>query len=178
MQLKKKGKGIAACRQLSAVNQSPKNTKNFYYTCNYMKNKENVSNFTTGRYGSKFKQNNCTDSVRNSQHPTERGVGREFTNHKRSVKKTVPPAEKKQSTSQKFTLIPDSENSSLHSAETTHSDTNSETDDECNLPASEQNSQHAAESDKTNLQPKVKGRNSELEKGKSMKYNYFRKPYS
>ena len=160
MQLQKKGKGIAACRQLSAVNQSPKNTKNFYYTCNYMKNNENISNFTTGRYGSKFKQNNCTGSVRNSQHPTERGVGREFTSQKRSVKKHVPPAEKKQSTSQKHNINPDSEDSSLHSAETTNSDTNSETDDECNLPASEQNSQHSAESDKN--QSPAKGERKKL----------------
>ena len=109
--------------------------------------KKTVSNFTTGRYGSKFKKNNCTSNVRNSQHPAEKGVGREFTSQTRSVKKHVHPAEKKQSKSHTHRINPDSEESLLHSAETTNSDSNSETDDECNLPDSEQNSQHSAESE-------------------------------
>ena len=73
MQIKKKGKGIVVCRQHSTENQSHKNTKNNFYTCNYMKNKDRNSNFPTGRYGSKFNKK-CADNARNSQHPTGRGV--------------------------------------------------------------------------------------------------------
>ena len=77
----------------------------------------------------------------------EKGVGREFTNQTRSVKKNVHSAERKQSKSNTANNNPDSEESLLHSAETTDSDSTSETDDECNFPDSEQNSQHSAESE-------------------------------
>ena len=146
MQIKKKGKGIVVCRQHSTENQSHKNTKNNFYTCNYMKNKN--SNFPSGRYGSKFNKK-CAVNINNSQHPTDSGVGREFIHSEKSVKKTVPPAEKIKSKSQKFTLIPENDNSSLHSAETTHSDTNSEADDDNNLQSEGNNSQHS-EDDKQN----------------------------
>ena len=166
MQIKKKGKGIVVCRQHSTENQSHKNTKNDYYTCNYMKNKYKNSNFPTGRYGSKFNKK-CTDNVRNSQHPTDSGVGGEFIHNEKSAKKTIPPAEKRKSKSQKFTLIPENDNSSLHSAETTHSDTNSEADDDNNLQSEGNNSQHS-EDDKQNRS--ATGERKKLRTRKRRKY--------
>ena len=82
----------------------------------------------------------------------DKGVRGEFTNQTRSDKKNVHSAERKQSKSKTANNNPDSEESLLHSAETTDSDSVSETDDECEFLDSEQKSHHSAESsaDKSN----------------------------
>merc|ERR1712122_163805 len=126
-----------------------------------MKNKN--PNFPTGRYGSKFNKK-CAD---NSQHPTDSGVGGEFI-HEKSDKKTIPPAKKRKSKSQKFTLISENENSSLHSAETNHSDTNSEADDDNISLALENNSQHS-EDDQQNNSPEDEMKKGERKKMRTRK---------